>query len=144
MHIIGFSHHYEKLQGQTHGTLIAVNRVTIDWNFPLPGIAYDTKFSTRKDTPSGIQYGYDYMRLKNGKYLQLIFLGNYQIPFTTYRKIPKDYQPRKNQSKSYKKSVPYSDLIGQDFAFKFKGEKIPKSIYDPKKSNPKDCVKIFN
>ena len=146
MHIIGFSHHYKKLQGQTHGTLIAVNRVTIDEHFPMLGLCYDTKYETIGEfgIHLGRQHGYDYARLKNGEYLQIVFIGNLQIPFTTYRNIPKDYAPLKDKPHYYRKSVPYSDLIGQSFAFKFKGEKLPKSIYDPKKYNPKDCVKIFN
>ena len=146
MHIIGFSHHYNKLHAQTHGTLIAVKRVTIDERFPVHGLCYDTKYETVKgDVNKGITHGYEFMRLPSGNYLQLIFIGDQQIPFTTYRRVPEKYKSWKNRKpRCYKKSIPYSDLIGQDFAFKFKGEKLPRSLHNPDMERAGGCVRIFD
>ena len=146
MHIIGFSHHYSKLHAQTHGMLISVTRVTIDERFPVHVLCYDTMYETVKgDVNKGVTHGYEFMRIPSGDYLQLIFIGDQQIPFTTYRKIPEKYKSWKNRKpRCYKRSIPYSDLIGQDFAFKFKGEKLPHIFAKQICKCEGGCVKIFD
>lgn len=69
---IGFSHHYSKIYGQTHGILAYASIYIIDrkW-FPDETRRYDT---------DGV------FPLDDGVYLQLVFIGYKQIPFTTYRK----------------------------------------------------------
>ena len=61
---IKFSKNYPKLWGQTTAKLIAVEDINIDEN-------------TNKDL---LEY-----ELKKGKYIQLVFLGNKNIPFCTIR-----------------------------------------------------------
>ena len=142
MHLLGFSHHYDKLCGQTYGTLIAIQRVTIDENFPVRGLCYDTKYEyVKEDVGSGATHGYGFEKFLNGECLQLIFLGNYQIPFTTYRQVPSNYQQREVYApRSFVKSIPYSELIGHQFLFKFKGEKLTRKM---KGMLLRDPVKIF-
>ena len=48
MNIIGFSHKYVKLRGQSYGTLLAVQKVTVDENFPTDGIWWDTLYETAR------------------------------------------------------------------------------------------------
>lgn len=69
---IGFSHHYSKMHGQVCGVLISV--IYYHWDnlcMNKETIAYDT---------DGV------FPLDDGEYLQLVFVGDKQIPFTTYRK----------------------------------------------------------
>jgi len=142
MHLIGFSHHYNKLYGQSFGTLVAVKRVRIDEYFPIMGLCYDTKYEEiKEEVGSGITHGYTFQKLLNGEYVQLLFMGNNQIPFTTYRQVPPNYKPWRNRKpRTYKKTIPYSDLIGKHFAFKYKGEQMDREI---KKAILRDAVKIF-
>lgn len=71
---IKFSHNYFKLHGQTEATLVAVLSLTIDRFTPRELLEYDTK------------YDGGYFPLRSGNYLQLIFVGNLQIPFCTIRR----------------------------------------------------------
>lgn len=112
--IIGFSHDYVKLHGQTHGTLISVKLVDVDKEFPpKEGLEYDTEYTDLKDING-------YYVLDNGRYVQLTFMGNKEIPFTTYRMccpVPfKDCNEAALMLKNF--------YIGQPFAFKFKGQKM--------------------
>ena len=141
MHIIGFSHHYEKMRGQTHGILLSVRSTKPIGHRPdKTGITYDTVYMN----PEYIKWRMGKLHLKarecldtwcyyplnNDDFekplLQLVFLGlDHQIPFTTYRKFPEDYKPFYSGVRTYRKKIPYSDLIGEVFAFKFKGEELP-------------------
>ena len=132
MHLIGFSHHYTKLQGQTFGRLLGVRIIQ-------PSVAEVLSNAT-------VYYDSEYID-EHGNYqnaprdpqenLQLVFIGNKQIPFTTYRKFIKDYSP---YSIYHYNGIPYSDLIGENFAFKFKDEPLPEDlsyrVY-------KDAIRIF-
>lgn len=90
--LIGFSHHYTKMHGQTHGKLIYVDAVRIEdedhgsewWN-------YDTEY---KATFATVQHD-DKMLLLHDVYVMLVFLGNKNIPFTTYREYKEGYVPKK-------------------------------------------------
>lgn len=73
---IKFSGDYPKLHGQTTAELLAVRPIRIDKHTPLSLLEYDT---TRSD---GTQY-----KLRTGDYVQLIFIGNYGIPFCTIRPL---------------------------------------------------------
>ena len=145
MHLIGFSHHYTKLNGEKCGILLSV-RSTENIRPSAWGISCDTEytdFETRYN-----EDGVHIMRIKESDHyplkiedfekplLQLVFIGDiHQIPFTTYREFPKDYKPFYSNSRP---SLPYADLIGDIFAFKFKGEALPKKL-----ANQIDAVKIF-
>ena len=72
MNKIKFSKKYPKLWEQTTAELLAVKDITIDENINRDLLEYDTK----ADDGS-------YYELKKGKYIQLIFLGNKNIPFCT-------------------------------------------------------------
>ena len=139
MHIIGFSHHYTKLHWQTHGTLINVavlNDIQMEaFLNSEESIKYDTQHLGIFGAPSDAPFNPD-------ERLQLTFIGNRQIPFTTYRRVPDNYTPWCHwKPRTYSKDLPYSDLIGHPFAFKFKGEPLPEElavqILD-------ECVKIFD
>ena len=71
---IKFSKNYPKLWGQTTAKLIAVEDINIDENTNKDLLEYDTKANDGS-----------YYELKKGKYIQLIFLGNKNIPFCTIR-----------------------------------------------------------
>ena len=132
MHLIGFSHHYTKMRGQTHGELLTVRKVTIDANYPQAAIAYDTGFLSTTKNEDGIP-NKEFYPLPPGDYLLLVFLGNRAIPFTTYRKIPKNYTRWMSNVwavDEMKDEPPYAELVGQMFAFKFKGEPMPKELND--------------
>jgi hypothetical protein len=140
MHLIGFSHHYDKICGQTYGTLLSVRvlseeemRKFLEPRFNSPTFEMDTSYQDEY----GRWYGYE---IQPDERLQLVFIGEHQIPFTTYRKIPKNYTPLR-KSRTYRKSLPYSELIGSLFAFKFKGEKLPSDL---ESSIDSSSVKIFN
>lgn len=155
MHIIGFSHHYTKIHGQTCGTLVSVRSTKPLCNRPdAYGIRYDTEFYEEwqyllleycREFAFDKRFGRHY-HLKKKDFdkplLQLVFVGKeHQIPFTTYREFPKNYVPANKGSNTYSKAIPYSDLIGEKFAFKFKGEKIPASLEKQINSN---AVRIFS
>ena len=70
-HIVMFNHDYTKLRGQRSGKLIHAELVKIDKTFSKEALEYDT---------DGL---YEF---KMGEYyIQLVFLGDKDIPFTTYR-----------------------------------------------------------
>ena len=71
---IKFSKIYPELWGQTTAELLAVKDITIDENTNKDLIEYDTKSADGS-----------YYELKKGKYIQLVFLGNKNIPFCTIR-----------------------------------------------------------
>ena len=74
MNKIKFSKRYPKLWGQNQAKLIAVEDINIDENTNKDLLEYDTKALDGS-----------YYELKKGKYIQLIFLGNKNIPFCTIR-----------------------------------------------------------
>ena len=77
---IGFRHHYTKLHGQTHGILLYAQPCIID------------RYWISDET---IQYDTDgVFPLPDGAYLQLVFLGNKYIPFTSYRKNNRENRER--------------------------------------------------
>jgi len=102
MKVIGFSHHYPKIHGQTSAKLLAVEPIRIDRNTPKELLDYDTTFEGGR------------FELKTGNYIQLVFLGNLRIPFCTIRPA----WPR--QKIEY-----YNGSIGETFAVKYKGESLP-------------------
>lgn len=136
MHIIGFSHHYTKIHMQTHGILLS-SRVISEEEFKRLRedrctIYYDSVFSENdKEYVRGI--GAD-------ERLQLVFIGDRQIPFTTYRKIPESHIIRAN-GRILTPEYPYIDLIGTRFAFKFKGEALPREFASRITA---DSVRIFD
>ena len=142
MHIIGFSHHYTKLGDQVYGELVSV-RVLNDIQFKnlisdRDSVAYDTLYTEGK---VGFPH---FSEIGNDERLQLVFIGDKQIPFTTYRKVPKNYVPFRGAGiRTYRKSLPYSDLIGCPFAFKFKGEELPWGLASKISTRKGGCVKIF-
>lgn len=71
---IKFNDNYPKLHGQQTATLVAVTRIKIDTEKDKELLEYDTKKSDGT-----------YSEIKNGLYMQLIFLGNKAIPFCTLR-----------------------------------------------------------
>ena len=170
MHLIGFSHHYTKMHGQTHGLLLSVQSTKpLGYRPDKDGLLYDSEYETvdwqkmqqrlaeqgsRSFCHTGHippRYAYYPLSLEdfNKPLLQLVFIGReHQIPFTTYREFPKNYKPLYPHSRSYRKDTPYSDLIGDLFAFKFKGEKLPQELdfLDSQMSNGlrEEYVKIFN
>lgn len=162
MHIIGFSHDYTKLHSQEYGTLLAVRSTALWCNRPDGiGLNYDTeywnpkylkllrcekdavmRFNPRNPPKEHLYYPLSYRDFAK-PLLQLVFIGNRQIPFTTYREFPKRYKPFCPESKTYDKSLPYSDLIGQPFGFKFKGKKLPEWIAQQMPSRKRDAARIF-
>lgn len=146
MHIIGFSHHYTKCYGQTYGTLLAVRSTKPKGNRPDKlGIDYGTEFV---NLPSGMLVQNLNMLTSEDfdkPLLQLVFIGaEHQIPFTTYREFPRDYKPFYPSRRTYRKTLPYSDLIGDLFAFKFKHEKLPEGLANKISGRPGSHVEIFN
>jgi hypothetical protein len=80
MPTIKFSHHHPKIWGQKVAQLIHVQILTADYvqnNKAL--LQYDTLYITDLDV------GY-YQLPKQGKLIQLIFVGDNQIPFCTLRR----------------------------------------------------------
>ena len=73
---IKFSGDYPKLHSQTSARLISVLPLTIDDTTPEELLDYDTIKSDGSRYP-----------LHSGEYLQLIFLGNFRIPFCTIRRM---------------------------------------------------------
>lgn len=98
MNTIKFSKEYNKLHGQVSAELLAVKRIKIDTNLDSDLLDYDT---TAID---GSRYN-----LRNGKYIQLIFLGNKGIPFCTIRSD----KPALNGQKA--KYDYYSEKVGTQF-----------------------------
>lgn len=149
MHIIGFSHHYTKLHGQTYGHLLFVRNTKPIGHRPDDyGIRYDTEYSdvgVDAYHPDVVLRGCNYYPLKKEDFdkpmLQLVFLGGeHQIPFTTYREFPKDYKPFYPNCRP---SLPYADLIGDTFAFKFKGEKLSMGLITKISTRPGSHAEIF-
>lgn len=141
MHLIGFSHHYTKLWGQTHGELLSVRKVTVDSNYPSAAIAYDTQIQNGEGAGTMSFYP-----LSAGEYLLLVFLGNRMIPFTTYRKIPENYtrwMANVWDENEMRDEPPYAELVGQMFAFKFKGEKLPDGLANKISLRPGSHMEIF-
>lgn len=129
MNLIGFSHHYTKMHGQVCGQLICVDVVHIEY-FDLDSdwIKYDTEYL---DDTGFIHYS-NYLKPET-KYVRLVFLGNKGIPFTTYREYKDGYVPKRPWDMFCGTLVPrditpYSDLIGEDFVFKFRGEPVPDGL----------------
>jgi len=92
METIKFKGNYKKLHGQTSAVLICVfTSAVIDKFTSQELIKYDTKKS------DGSKYD-----LKYGNYYQLFFVGNFGIPFSTFRK----------RNKENKK---YCDMLGKKF-----------------------------
>lgn len=143
MNLIGFSHNYTKMHGQTHGKLIYVDSMQIkEEDEGSEWWEYDTEY---RATFATVQHD-DRMLLAHENYVRLVFLGNKGIPFTTYREYKKEYVP-KNPSSIYwnryrfiSLRIPYSDLIGEDFVFKFRGKEISEELNPP---SGKFDVKIF-
>ena len=100
MKTIAFSHHYPKIHGQVQAKLIAV--------IPLPGreineelLEYDTTF-----VEDGVK-GHFPLK-KSGQYIQLIFIGDFRIPFCTIRPA---WPPEKVEY--------YTSAIGEVFSIRY-------------------------
>lgn len=76
---IKFKGNYKKLHGQTSGKLLRAAVVKINEETSKELIEYDTE---RVD---GSKFD-----LRYGEYIQLFFVGNLGIPFSTFRKLNKD------------------------------------------------------
>lgn len=97
--VIKFSHPYPKLWGQKQATLLDV-RIIHSQKLSNDLVEYDTKISLGK-----------YYKLpKDGFLIQLIFLGDKQIPFCTLRKYDQA------------KLAFYKGLRGQSFEVKMTEE----------------------
>ena len=133
MHLIGFSHNYTKIHGQTSGTLIAVAKVDY-YKLPKEGLLYDVLC---KDGHGNKFHAFDIFSKMGEEDLhnlvQLTFMGNNMIPFTTYRKSPEYYGGE----------IPYHSLIGHTFAFKFKDEELP-PVFAKEIELTIGAVKIFD
>ena len=90
-HIVMFNHDYSKLRGQRSGKLVHAEIVRIDDTFSKEALEYDT---------DGL-----YELEKNTYYIQAVFLGDKDIPFTTYRT-----ETPENRRK-------YFNHIGEEFEF---------------------------
>lgn len=101
MPVIKFSSNYPKLHNQTSARLLYVERIRIDQNTPPELLEYDT---TKAD---GSRYP-----LPTGIYLQLVFLGNFRIPFCTIRR----------SGLSLKKEADYISKIGRIFEIEVKND----------------------
>lgn len=105
MNVIKFSHNYPKLWNQIEAHLIMVRQ--IDKGCVNEALKeYDTKyhFNERKDHHGAIQdYEEGYYPLPNTDLIQLVFIGNFDIPFCTLRR----FTPRKLDY--------YNNLIGKEF-----------------------------
>ena len=102
---INFSMDYAKLHGQRNAELIAVRRIRIDKDTPEQLIEYDTVSSDGKN----------HYKLNNGNHLQLVFLGNYGIPFCTIRS---DKPAISGQKAKYDY---YAEKIGNSFELVIQG-----------------------
>ena len=90
-HIVMFNHDYSKLHGQRSGKLVHAELVKMDSTFSKEALEYDT---------DGL---YEF---KMGEYyIQCVFLGDKDIPFTTYRT-----ETPENRHK-------YFNHIGEEFEF---------------------------
>jgi len=90
-HIVMFNHDYSKLHGQRSGKLIHAELVKMDKTFSKEALEYDT---------DGL---YEF---KMGEYyIQCVFLGDKDIPFTTYRS-----ETQENRDK-------YFLHVGEEFEF---------------------------
>lgn len=98
---ITFKHRYPKMCGQTSGRLVAVIPFMIDRTTPEDLMKYETTYSENG------KYFYD--RLENGRYVQLVFVGNFGIPFSDMREAWPE-----NRVKFFFESV------NQEFAFNFR------------------------
>jgi hypothetical protein len=96
---ITFSHNYPKLWGQKSAELLAVRELKFPEDKNKDLIFYDTQYAKK--------YGIDYYPLRNGDYIQLIFIGDKHIPFCTLR--PK-YSRWQTDKLAY-----YKSKIGQEF-----------------------------
>ncbi len=101
---IKFSSDYPKLHGQTSAVLLAVKPIRIDKETPKKLIEYDTKKADGT-----------YYELKTGTYIQLVFLGNFGIPFCTIRSKRNRY--------TEDKEAYYKQFIGQEFYIKVNNER---------------------
>ena len=89
--VVMFNHNYTKLHGQKWGRLLHAEIVKIDRTFPKEALEYDT---------DGL-YEFEIGQY----YIQCVFLGDKDIPFTTYRR-----ETPENRAK-------YFDHIGESFDF---------------------------
>jgi hypothetical protein len=99
---IKFSHHYPKLWKQTKAILIDIRILDaglVQTNLEL--LHYDTVYHDED------YWGY-YDLSSEGDLIQLIFIGNYDIPFCTLRRHTK-------QKYDY-----YRNLLGQEFEIEVK------------------------
>jgi hypothetical protein len=114
---IKFSHKYPKLWGQQKAELIAVriiNAQAVAINKDL--LEYDTKYSVYKKSEDLIHYisfqQFEYYKLpEEGHLIQLIFVGDKDIPFCTLREYTdKKYDYYKNSIGDIFKIVIISDI----------------------------------
>lgn len=103
--VIKFSHHYPKLKGQTSGKLIGIEELIVENTDEFHKLLdYDTVYMNADiEERYPIEFG--------TKYMQLIFVGNYHIPFCTLRLMK---NPTRVQY--------YFDSIGKEFDFEFLDE----------------------
>jgi hypothetical protein len=85
MRVILFSHHYEKLWGQTSAKLLAVNTdIYIHRPFDVSELGslvdYDTRYYDQSEWV--MKRG----TIAKGEYMQLVLLGNKGIPFCALRR----------------------------------------------------------
>ena len=104
-----FSHNYPKLWGQETAELLAVKPIKIDNATSKELLKYDTFIGyehIKNDGGHLEKIVEHYYELKPGNYVQLIFLGNFGIPFCTIRSKSGRYGD---------KEAYYRNLIGEIF-----------------------------
>lgn len=100
MKTIAFSHHYPKIHGQVQAKLIAVIPLS-GREISEPLLEYDTTFV--EDGVAG-----RFPLKKSGNYIQLIFIGDFRIPFCTIRPA---WPPEKVKY--------YTSAIGEVFSIRY-------------------------
>lgn len=105
---IKFSHYYTKLHGQETAELIAVRTLEYPQTIDSRLISYDAGFYDK-----GVLYFYP---MQEGPYIQLIFVGDHNIPFCTLRK---DDEEGKLEF--------YRENIGKKFKIVVGNRRLPKS-----------------
>lgn len=106
MRTIRFSHYYAKLWEQETATLIGtriLDAKEVQKNVPL--IHYDTQWEDKNTGDTGW-----YPLPPSGKLIQLIFIGNKEIPFCTLRR----YTEEKFQYYSKSINNTFNIIINQD------------------------------
>lgn len=117
---IAFAHEYPKLYNQTHGVLLALFKTHRSKLHEML-ISYDTMYVEGNERK--------FYHLPDDYLIVLIFMGNFNIPFSTIRRY------------SDKKFDYYSQLRGKKFIFKREYDKYDNSELNDNKARPESWTK---